>query len=132
MHGRSFIGSAVRDAPVAVCFVAYRAMENGAEKGVEKLIVFADSDGMRQKADELEQLAGLIKGLNYNIEQLVFSTCDTWQGESEQAFAEQIITINGKFDALYAFVDMYALLLKQFADDYESMDTSIAQKIKRI
>lgn len=99
---------------------------------MEKLIVFADSDGMRQTADELEQLAGLIKGLNYNIEQLVFSTCDTWQGESEQAFAEQIITINGKFDALYAFVDMYALLLKQFADDYESMDTSIAQKIKRI
>lgn len=96
------------------------------------MIVFADSDGMRQASDGLEQLASLIKGLNYNIEQLVFSTCDNWQGEAERAFAEQIITINGKFDTLYAFVDMYALLLKQFADDYESMDTSIANKIYRI
>ena len=78
------------------------------------------------------QTAALIKKLNFDIEQLVFSTCDSWQGESERAFAEQIITINGKFDILYAYVDKYALLLKQFANDYEDMDANIADKIKRI
>ena len=78
------------------------------------------------------QTAALIKKLNFDIEQLVFSTCDSWQGESERAFAEQIITINGKLDILYAYVDKYALLLKQFANDYEDMDANIADKIKRI
>ena len=96
------------------------------------MIVYADKEGLYRVAEEMLQTAGVIKKLNFHIEQLVFSTCDSWQGESEQAFAEQIITINGKFDTLYAYVDRYASLLKQFAIDYEDMDTSIANKIKRI
>ena len=96
------------------------------------MIVYADKEGLYCAAEEMLKTADVIKKLNFNIEQLVFSTCDSWQGESEKAFAEQIITINGKFDILYAYVDKYASLLKQFANDYEDMDTSIANKIKRI
>lgn len=96
------------------------------------MIVYADKEGLYRTAEEMLQTAALIKKLNFDIEQLVFSTCDSWQGESERAFAEQIITINGKFDILYAYVDKYALLLKQFANDYEDMDANIADKIKRI
>lgn len=96
------------------------------------MIVYADKEGLIRAAEEMLQTAGVIKKLNFKIEQLVFSTCDSWQGEAEQAFAEQIITINGKFDTLYAYVERYASLLKQFAKDYEDMDTSIANKIKRI
>ena len=96
------------------------------------MIVFAEKDGLYQVADEMVQIAACIKKLNFNIEQLVFSTYDSWQGDSERAFAEQIIIINGKFDALYAYVDKYSSLLKQFADDYDNMDTSIAEKTKRI
>ena len=96
------------------------------------MIVYANKEGLYRVAEEMQQTAGVIKKLNFNIEQLVYSTCDSWQGKSEQAFAEQIITINGKFDTLYAYVDQYASLLKQFADEYESMDIGIANKIKRI
>ena len=96
------------------------------------MIVYADKEGLYRVAEEMLQTAGVIKKLNFKIEQLVFSTCDSWQGESELAFAEKIITINGKFDTLYAYVDKYAFLLKQFANDYEDMDTGIANKINRI
>lgn len=96
------------------------------------MVVFADKDGLYQAADEMRQLAALIKGLHYHIEQLVFSTCEDWQGEAERAFAGQIITVNEKFDSLYAYVETTAALLRQFADDYESMDTDIAKKIKGI
>lgn len=96
------------------------------------MIVYADKEGLYRVAEEMEQIADAIKKLNFNIEQLVYSTCDSWQGKSEQAFAEKIITINGKFDTLYAYVETYSSMLKQFADDYASMDTSIADIIKRI
>ena len=116
---------------MAVYSVEYRALGNDRER-VRALIVYADKEGLYRAADEMIQIADVIKKLNFHIEQLVFSTCDSWQGESEQAFAEQIITINGKFDTLYAYVDRYASLLKQFANDYEDMDTGIANKINRI
>ena len=96
------------------------------------MVVFADKDGLYQAADDMRQIAALIKRLNRQIEQLVFSTCEDWQGEAEQAFAAQIITVNGQFDRLFAYVDRTAALLKQFADEYESMDTDIADKIKGI
>ena len=91
------------------------------------MVVFADKDGLYQAADDMRQIAALIKGLNYQIEQLVFSTCEDWQGEAERAFAGQIITVNEQFEHLKT-----AALLKRFADEYESMDTDIANKIKGI
>ena len=96
------------------------------------MVVFADKDGLYQAADDMRQIAALIKGLNYQIEQLVFFTCEDWQGEAERAFAGQIITVNGQFEKLYAYVDKTVALLKRFADEYESMDTDIANKIKGI
>ena len=61
------------------------------------MVVFADKDGLYQAADDMRQIAALIKGLNYQIEQLVFFTCEDWQGEAERAFAGQIMK-NGKSD----------------------------------
>lgn len=96
------------------------------------MVVFADKDGLYQAADDMRQIAALMKGLHYQIEQLVFSTCEDWQGEAERAFAGQIITVNEQFEHLYAYVDKTAALIKQFADEYKSMDTEIANKIKGI
>ena len=96
------------------------------------MIVSADTDRLYNAAEGMVQIAAEIKKLNYLIEQLVFSTCDDWQGASERAFAENIITVNEKFDELYTYVNEYSELLKRFANDYENMDAEIAKKIKRI
>lgn len=96
------------------------------------MFVFADSGGMYSVSEEMERIGDTLKTLHYHIEQLVFSTCEDWQGASERAFAEQLIELNGKFDILYSFIKAYSSLLKSYADDYDRMDADIAKKIKRI
>ena len=98
----------------------------------ENMIVAADTDGMRCVADEMRQIADTIKKLNYLIEQLVFSTCDDWQGAAERAFAESVITVNEGFAELLSYVKEYSELLNRFASEYEDMDTIVSKKVRGI
>lgn len=91
----------------------------------DKLYLYSASNQMLEVRDEL-------KRLQFNIEQLVFSTCDDWQGAAEKVFAEKVITINEQYARLCSFIDDCACLLKQFADEYEAMDKTVADRINRI
>lgn len=96
------------------------------------MIVSSDKHYLYSASDQMLELRDELKRLQFNIEQLVFSTCDEWQGEAEKTFANKVITINEQYNRLCSFIDDYACLLKQFADEYEAMDKTVADRIKRI
>ena len=96
------------------------------------MIVAADRDALYDASDQLKQIDNELKRIQFSVEQLVYSTCTNWQGDSERAFAEKIIVINEKFNDLHAFVDYYSKLLKSFADSYEALDEETTKKINLI
>ena len=96
------------------------------------MIVAADRDAMYEASDRIKLIDKELRRIQYDVEQLVYSTCTGWQGDAERAFAEKLIFINEQFNDLHAFVDYYSEMLKRFADSYETLDEETAKKIKLI
>lgn len=67
-----------------------------------------------------------------NIDNLVQSVSGSWQGESEKAYENKIISIRRQYAKLIEFWDSYANLMEEIVNSYEEFEMKYASRINNI
>lgn len=87
-------------------------------------------DQLRASARELEKLRQQHLALMKQLRILVMSLSDSWKGEAQEAFTKSFLAKNQTMNDVSAVLAQYAALMKQAADEAETMDNSLLRSVR--
>lgn len=87
-------------------------------------------DQLRASARELEKLRQQHLALMKQLRILVMSLSDSWKGEAQEAITKSFLAKNQTMNDVSAVLAQYAALMKQAADEAETMDNSLLRSVR--
>lgn len=87
-------------------------------------------DQLRASARELEKLRQQHLALMKQLRILVMSLSDSWKGEAQEAFTKSFLAKNQTMNDVSTVLAQYAALMKQAADEAETMDNSLLRSVR--
>lgn len=87
-------------------------------------------DQLRASARELEKLRQQHLALMKQLRILVMSLSDSWKGEAQEAFTRNFLAKNQTMNDVSTVLAQYAALMKQAADEAETMDNTLLRSVR--
>ncbi len=87
-------------------------------------------DQLRASARELERLRQQHLALMKQLRILVMSLSDSWKGEAQEAFTKNFLAKNQTMNDVSTVLAQYAALMKQAADEAETMDNTLLRSVR--
>lgn len=87
-------------------------------------------DQLRASARELEKLRQQHLALMKQLRILVMSLSDSWKGEAQEAFTKSFLAKNQTMNDVSTVLAQYAALMKQAADEAETMDNTLLRSVR--
>ena len=87
-------------------------------------------DQLRASARELEKLRQQHLALMKQLRILVMSLSDSWKGEAQEAFTKSFLAKNQTMNDVSTVLSQYAALMKQAADEAETMDNTLLRSVR--
>ncbi len=84
-----------------------------------------DKERITSYAEELEEYMN-------QLEDIIFSVSGEWQGATEVAFANRLISMKMQYAKLIKSLDDYAQIIGAIGKEYDEYDRNMAQKINLI
>ena len=94
--------------------------------------ITVDTDRMRAAGEEIRHVTGCLRENMDAVERLVNSLSGEWQGRTEKACAGRLLYVRREFKEIERFLEEYASLLGRFADEYQSCEEQLAEKIRNV
>lgn len=88
------------------------------------------TDQLRASARELEKLRQQHLALMKQLRILVMSLSDSWKGEAQEAFTKSFLAKNQTMNDVSTVLAQYAALMKQAADEAETMDNTLLRSVR--
>lgn len=87
-------------------------------------------DQLRASAQELEKLRKEHLALMKQMRILVMNLSDIWKGEAQDAFTQNFLGKNQTMNDVSTVLSQYAALMKQAADEAETMDSTLLRSVR--
>lgn len=87
-------------------------------------------DQLRASARELEKLRQEHLALMKQMRILVMNLSDIWKGEAQAAFTQNFLAKNQTMNDVSTVLSQYAALMKQAADEAETMDNTLLRSVR--
>lgn len=87
-------------------------------------------DQLRASARELEKLRQEHLALMKQMRILVMNLSDSWKGEAQAAFTQSFLAKNQTMNDVSTVLSQYADLMKQAADEAETMDNTLLRSVR--
>ena len=87
-------------------------------------------DTMRQRAKQYDDEAGKVGDVISQMDSLLRSLQDEWEGAASQSYAERFIELRPNFEKAQALITEIANALRATAQTIETTDSDIASQFK--
>lgn len=94
--------------------------------------ILMDEERMKAACSEIRNVCLELENCMMNIESLILSTGQDWQGEAEREFENKIFYIRKRYESILKFFRDYADEAEEIVDSYEAVEIKYAQMIKSL
>lgn len=91
--------------------------------------ICVDTEALDQKCAELRSASAELEDYMNQIESVVLSIGNEWQGDAERAYTARLLYIRQEFRGITGFLEGYAELLETISAKYEAYDKELSSKI---
>ena len=92
-----------------------------------------ETDGIKNERNNMIAVSEELTSCMKQLEELIWSLSGgDWQGETQRTVEDKILHLKKRYEKLILYIESYANLLGEFADEFEDFEGEKAQKIDLI
>lgn len=96
------------------------------------MLILVDEMKVKATCSEIHYIAREMERCMNSIDNLIQSVSGSWQGESEKAYENKIISIRRQYVKMIEFFDSYADSIEEIVDSYEENQMKYMSRINNI